>query len=72
MVTVPVPGAVDAGEAGADATGAVVGQVDLPGAVDVGDDVAPDAVGQHHDQLAGAAVDVDRAAVEGLRVADAR
>ena len=32
---------------------------------------APDAVGQHHDHLAGPGRDVDRAAGEALRVADA-
>ena len=58
-------------DAGVDAAAAAVRQVDPPGTVDAGTDVAADAPRQDHDQLAGPAADVDGAAVEGLGVGDA-
>ena len=42
-----------------------------PGPSTSASDPAPDAVGQHHDHLAGTGLDIDGAAGEVLRVAEA-
>ena len=51
MVTVELPVPYTPARFGVDAAGVPVRQVDLPGAVDAGRDVALDALGEDHDDL---------------------